>query len=154
MQRKLLRHLQLPDFLELNFLRKSLTLEVMISGNKLNVTLTILIQNTKSYPSLNHLLIYFSDNDPHMNQVEKAHRKASLMMDSGVLNNSNNSFNNTNSSCNNFSNSGTGNSSVSPFSNNNGNGSSLFPSFVNDPLESVGKSNFFLLVKFYCMKSW
>ena len=144
MQRKLLRHLQLPDFLELNFLRKSLTLEVRISGNKLNVTLTILIQNTKSYPSLNHLLIYFSDNDPHMNQVEKAHRKASLMMDSGVLNNSNNSFNNTNSSStfsnsgNNFSNSVTGNSSVSPFSNNTGNGSSLFPSFVNDPLESVG----------------
>ena len=118
-----------------------------MTGFQLNAKRPLYLQATTAGLGhmINPLLIYFSDNDPHMNQVEKAHRKASLMMDSGVLNNSNNSFNNTNSSCstfsnsgNNFSNSGTGNSSVSPFSNNNGNGSSLFPSFVNDPLESVG----------------
>ena len=57
----------------------------------------------------------FLENDPNLSHVEKVHRKASLMMDSGVMSNNNN---------------------VSAFSNN---GSSLFPSFVNDPLESVGQ---------------
>ena len=70
-----------------------------MTGFQLNAKRPLYLQATTAGLGhmINPLLIYFSDNDPHMNQVEKAHRKASLMMDSGVLNNSNNSFNSSES---------------------------------------------------------
>jgi hypothetical protein len=52
-------------------------------------------------------MYHFSENDASLSQVEKAHRKASLMMDTGL-----GTFSNT--------------------------GSTLFPSFANDPIDSVG----------------
>lgn len=89
--------------------------------------------SNQAYPSKNRFLsgdqvatgrdtmirrqLFSIENDPNLSHVEKVHRKASLMMDSGVMSNNNNNVN------------------VNTFSNN---GSSLFPSFVNDPLESVG----------------